>query len=240
VSCSRLDPTREHLQILTANMHPGFVVAWSHSGDLPVDGFPVARDEELERRAVHRRLDQFRVWVHVRGQYLDARAPRPWLLGSHPRVSRQNVTKRQQSSPDCRHCMFAVSIWRCSRVGSSRLQLTSILPHRLTVFVKSRARYAVAVYARPQRPSLLARRVRSADGALCRLDATRRASRLGLWGRAYTATAYRARDLAAGERWRGPVSAQEQHDDERGGPVEGDEVAMQTREVRIFLRNRLG
>jgi hypothetical protein len=22
VSCSRLDPTREHLQILTANMHP--------------------------------------------------------------------------------------------------------------------------------------------------------------------------------------------------------------------------
>ena len=32
--------------------------------------------------------------------------------------------------------MFAVSIWRCSRVGSSRLQLTSILPHRLTVFVK--------------------------------------------------------------------------------------------------------
>lgn len=27
-----------------------------------------------------------------------------------------------------------------------------------------------------------------------------------------------------------------QHDDERGGPVEGDEVAMQTREVRSFLR----
>lgn len=30
-----------------------------------------------------------------------------------------------------------------------------------------------------------------------------------------------------------------QHDDERGGPVEGDEVAMQTREVRGFAQSSL-
>ena len=46
-----------------------FVRSASRSDHSPVNGFPRARHEELESRAVHRRLDQFRVCVHVCGQF---------------------------------------------------------------------------------------------------------------------------------------------------------------------------